>query len=159
MSDIFDKIKEKRTSVIDQLIEYADTDIVCYRDLEKGTLNDIQARNWDPLLKWSEVKLGIRLEHRKGIQYKAQNSLELKKARTILNSCTFFELVAVNKLIQLSGSFIIGQAVAKNFCSASKGWENSSLEELWQNEIWGTDSDAQAILQEKKKEFVFAKSL
>ena len=54
-------VKRERPAVIDHVLKYAGTDLLCYRAEEPAELRDRQHDAWQPLLDWAAETFGARL--------------------------------------------------------------------------------------------------
>ena len=68
-----------------------------------------------------------------------------------------FHLAAFHDLVSLSGSLVLGFAAARDWRTADEIWTLSRLDELWQEEQWGADDEAQAMAGIKRDAFLHAK--
>ena len=55
-----------------------------------------------------------------------------------------FGLTALHELVTLSGSLVLGLAVARGALAAEVAWDLSRIDESWQEEQWGCDAEAAA---------------
>lgn len=70
---------------------------------------------------------------------------------------TPFQLAAFHDLVAMSGSLVLGFAATRSWRPADQIWEMSRLDELWQEQQWGQDEDAQATADLKRAAFLHAK--
>jgi chaperone required for assembly of F1-ATPase len=67
-----------------------------------------------------------------------------------------FELAAMAKLAHLSGSLVAVLAIVEQAGSATELWQACCLDELWQEELWGSDHWAQKNRADREAEFLAA---
>ena len=67
-----------------------------------------------------------------------------------------FELTAFHDLVAISGSLVIGFAAKDAVKSAEDLWDISRVDEIWQQEQWGADEEAQEMAEHKKAAFLHA---
>lgn len=151
-----DKVAIQHAEVADMLADYGDSDLLCYRADAPDELVARQAQNWDPLLAWAEQSLGAKLEPRTGVMHSPQSPDALKVLRARVHGLTPFELAAFHDLVSISGSLIIGFAAALSHRPAEELWSVSRVDEIWQEEQWGEDEEAQAMAAHKKAAFLDA---
>jgi len=144
-----DKVAHQRAEVADMLAEYGDADLLCYRAGKPAELVARQAEAWDPLLEWAETALGARLKTRLGVIHAAQDARAIDRLRAQVHAQDPFELAAFHDLVSLSGSLVLGFAVAQGHLAARDAWALSRLDELWQQEQWGTDDEAERMADVK----------
>lgn len=151
-----DKVAVQHVEVADMLSEYGDSDLLCYRADAPDALIARQAEQWDPLLDWARTKLGARLEPRTGVIHAPQSPEALKALRDQVHTMSEFELAAFHDLVSISGSLIIGFAAKLGHKPADELWTISRLDEIWQEEQWGKDEEAQEMAAYKKSAFLHA---
>ena len=67
-----------------------------------------------------------------------------------------FALAALNPVVTISGSAVIGLAVAEGRMDADTAWAIGHLDELWQAEQWGKDPLAEAGHKERQGDLAAA---
>jgi chaperone required for assembly of F1-ATPase len=70
-----------------------------------------------------------------------------------------FTLAALHELVALSGSLVLGLAVARQALRAETAWRLSRIDEAWQIERWGVDDDAEAAAALKRRDFLNAERM
>lgn len=151
-----DKVTVQHAAIADMLAAYGDSDLLCYRATEPRELVMRQAKQWDPILDWAVDSLGVRLTPVSGVMYAAQNAHSVRKLTDLVHALSPFQLTAFHDLVSMSGSLILAFAVINGRLDADAAWELSRLDELWQEELWGKDEEAQALAQKKYAEFARA---
>ena len=58
--------------------------------------------------------------------------------------------------MSLTGSLVLGLAVAEEVRDAGGGWALSRIDEEWQNAQWGRDAEADAAAARRQGEFLEA---
>jgi chaperone required for assembly of F1-ATPase len=153
-----DKVSQQKEEVTDLLIAYGDSDLLCYRaDGPQGLVNR-QQELWDPLLDWAEATYGARLIPIEGIMPKPQNPAALDRLSAPVRAMDAFTLTAFHDLVGLSGSLVIGLAAIYGSADIQKLWSLSRLDEIWQEEQWGVDEEAQEMAAAKQEQFFAAKT-
>lgn len=135
---------------------YGGSDLLCYRATGPQTLIARQAAAWDPLLDWAARDLGAPLVQTAGIMPVAQPAASLAALGAQVGAFSPFHLAAFHDLVALSGSLVLGLAVARGRIPAAEAWGLSRLDEDWQAEEWGTDEDAAAVAALKQQAFMTA---
>ena len=152
-----DKVSIQHGEVADMLAAYGDADLLCYRATDPEELVARQTEQWDPVLAWARSDMDATLEIRKGIMHVPQAEKPLLNLSAKTHALTDFEMAAFHDLVSLSGSLILGFAAARDYASAENLWLKSRLDELWQEEQWGPDEEAQLAAEVKKASFLHAK--
>ena len=151
-----DKVAPQRGEVAQDLAAYGDSDLLCYRAETPAGLVARQAEAWDPLLAWAAENLQVRLSLTTGVVHKAQEPGELARLSHLVRALSNFELAAFQELVSLSGSLVIGFAVAANAWPDAELWAASRIDENWQQEQWGEDAEASCQELLKRRAFMDA---
>lgn len=137
-----DKVRVQFSEVADMLAEYGGTDLLCYRATAPHELADRQAAAWDPLLAWAAGRYLAPLNVTSGVMHIEQPAGSLAALRAALHARDPFRLAALHDLIAITGSLVLGLAIAEGRLSADEGFELSRIDEHWQVGQWGADDEA-----------------
>lgn len=140
-----DKVAPQFDEVAELLAAYGASDLLCYRATGPAGLIARQAAAWDPLIDWAATALQAPVLTTAGIVHIAQPPDSLARMRARLFAATPFELAALHDLISITGSLILGLAVADGRLSADEAFSISRIDEHWQAELWGRDDEAAAL--------------
>ncbi|WP_424933595.1 ATP12 family chaperone protein [Amaricoccus macauensis] len=151
-----DRVSARRDPVVDMLAAYGETDLLCYRADGPEALQARQSEAWDPWLDWSRRELSAPLHAVVGVMHQPQPAESLIALRGALEALDPFELTGIHDLVTLSGSLVLGLAVARDAIDADSAWVLSRLDELWQIEQWGEDAEAEALARRKWEAFLRA---
>lgn len=154
-----EKVAPQRDGVIDMLASYGETDLLCYRADYPESLVARQAEHWDPLLDWAADVHGARLLAVAGLIPQPQPQESLARLRARVADHDDYELTALHDLVTLSGSLVLGLAVAEGRMDAAAAWPISELDALFQQELWGADDEAVAERALKEAAFRHAENL
>lgn len=154
-----DKVIPQRAAVEAMLADYGGTDLLCYRATGPDALVARQAEGWDPLLDWADQALGARLRVTRGIVPVAQDPRAREALAVPLRAAAPFALTALHDLVTLSGSLVLGLAVAQGRLSGAQGFALSRIDEHWQEEQWGIDAEARAMEAAKRAQYLDAERL
>lgn len=152
-----DKVAPQFREVADMVAAYGGTDLLCYRAPNPQELIARQAQAWDPLLDWAEAEFGARLQVGHGVMHVAQDMAALQPLYAQVHAMTPYQLTGFHDLVGISGSLIVGLAVARGHVDAAHGWAISRLDEMWQAEQWGRDEEAEELAEMKRQDFLHAK--
>ncbi len=151
-----DKLSVQFDEVVGLLAAYGETDLLCYRATGPEALVARQAAAWDPLLDWAARDLGAPLTATAGVIHIAQPSESLSRLHALTAAFDRFQLAAFHDLVAISGSLVLGFAVARGHLSADQAFEISRIDETWQAEIWGVDEEAALLEVARKQAFLEA---
>lgn len=154
-----DRVGPAPGPVADRIAAYADADLLCYRATEPAELRRRQAEAWDPLLAWSAAELGAPLLAVDGVTHRDQPAASRAALRAEAAAFDAFALTALYELVTLSGSLVLGLAVARGVLTAEAAWELSRIDETWQAEQWGADDEAEAAAAGRRTDFLRAAQL
>ncbi len=156
VNSAIDKVAAEREAVAELIAAYGDADLLCYRAAFPEELVNRQAAAWDPLLDWAADALGARLKPRTGVMHEPQDKAALDGLRQLTEEFDNIELAAFHDLVSLSGSLVIGFAVARGYETAGHLWAVSRIDESWQEEQWGEDEEATILARQKQSSFLTA---
>lgn len=151
-----DKLRPQRAEVIDLIAAYGGSDLICYRAPSPAELVALQAAAWDPWLDWSARELEASLVTTTGVMPVPQDAAALARMQQAVAAHGDFELAALHDLVGMTGSLVLGLAVAKGALTARDAWAISRLDEDWQREQWGADEDADALAARKEADLIHA---
>jgi chaperone required for assembly of F1-ATPase len=134
-----DKIAPQFAEVAAMIAAYGGSDLLCYRATHPQELVARQAAAWDAPLAWAAHTLGAPLLVTAGITHVAQPPQSLARLSDLVHGTSAFELAALHDLVAVTGSLILGFAVAQGHLTAEQAWRLSRLDDDWQTEHWGED--------------------
>ena len=67
-----------------------------------------------------------------------------------------FQLAGLSPLVTIGGSLVAALAVLERPSRPSEAWEAVSVDERWQLEQWGADAEAEAALDNRRRDFLAA---
>jgi chaperone required for assembly of F1-ATPase len=153
-----ERVTPQRAEVAQMLAAYAETDLTCHRAETPEVLAKRQAAAWDPLLDWTAQQFDARLFATAGILPVDQPPASLAALRSHVDAFDPFRLTGFHDLVTISGSLVIGLAVAHDHLDPETAWSMSRIDEDWQIEQWGPDDEAEAVAALKRQDFLRAKT-
>ena len=136
------------------LARYGESDLLTYRADAPRKLIDRQAAIWDPLLQWARRRFDVDFVVTQGISYVPQAPNTVTRLAHAVAALDSFELAGLSPLVTIGGSLVAALAVAKGDIDADQAWGAVSLDEAWQLEQWGSDAEAEAVLEGRRREFM-----
>lgn len=137
-----DWVRPERERISALLAGYGETDVVCYLAPEPEELAARQAAAWRPLLDWATRRYDARLRITRALQPALQDPAALTALRRALEGYDDMALMSVHDLVTISGSLVIGLALAEGAIDLERAWAAALAEELFQAERWGEDEEA-----------------
>jgi chaperone required for assembly of F1-ATPase len=140
------------------IARYAETELLCYRAAERK-LAARQAEAWDPWLAWSARVLDAPLRVTVGVMPVAQPDQALSALRHVVAGQPPLRLAALGVAVPALGSLVLGLAVVGGHLAAEEAHRLATLDETFQEELWGTDAEALARRQGQAAEVALAARL
>jgi len=137
-----DRTPDTRPALIEELIRYFETDLVCYLSPDSSALRLRQDKVWGPLRQWIGQSLSITLIPVEGILASPQPQASLEAARAYASTRDDFRLTGLNWAAALFGSAVLASGLEQGHLSALDAFTAACLDEDWQAEQWGRDEEA-----------------
>lgn len=139
-----DRVEPERPAIIEGLLGYGGSDLLCYRAGEPRELVERQDRLWQPVVDWAAAELGAELRLTTGVLPQPQPAAALARLRALVGSLDLWPLTALQSAVAATGSLLLGLALVKGKLDAAAVHQASQLDELYQAERWGEDDEAVA---------------
>jgi len=139
-----DGVAPRRAEVIAEIAGFARHDHLCYRTDKPAELVARQNAAWDPLLDWAAEHFGAPLVTVHSVTSVAQPEASLAALRAAVEACDPFVLAALHVAASICGSLVLGLAIAERLLDAAEAFGVSQVDERFQAEKWGLDSEAEA---------------
>ena len=136
-----DRVAPQRGLIVRQIADYAGTDLVCYRALRPPELTTRQQTMWQPLLDWAVLRYDAPLEITTGVIPIAQSPASLHAFAAAVAEYDDFALAALHLATAACGSLVIALALVEDRLDAAEAFAASQLDETFQIEFWGEDSE------------------
>jgi chaperone required for assembly of F1-ATPase len=131
-----------RARLTEEILAYGQSDLLCYRAEIPAVLVARQNDAWNPLLEWAAQRFGARLKTGTGIAFVDQPRESQTAFAKAVEGRDEFALVGLHSAASLTGSLVLGLALAEGRLSASEAFALSCLDETFQAEAWGRDAEA-----------------
>ena len=133
---------------INDILDYIDTDLICYRAENPKELVELQKNKWDPIILLVEKYIGTKVHVFEGVLPKKQHATVHDRLNNLINQFDIFEISVLHRITNITGSIFLSLCVLKKDISNNEVFELSFLDELWQAENWGFDEET----SQKRKE-------
>lgn len=130
--------KDRRAAVKD-VMSYAASELLCHRADSPEELVDRQRLAWEPVLHWCALQFDAVLKPATGIMPIAQPPEALHALQLVLQQYDDFRLAGLQHAAGISGSLVLGLALAENHLSAEGVFQAAELDALYQIEKNGED--------------------
>ena len=143
--------------VLEDVLRFASSDMLCYRAGSPERLVKRQTELWDPIVDWAASDLGARFVLAEGVMHVEQPRETLAALGVHLGQFRdAFTVAALHTITTLTGSAILALAVAKGRITGDEAWMLAHVDEDWTIEQWGEDAEASARRALREREMVAA---
>ncbi len=149
-----DRTPDRRVEIIQEISRVCETDLVCHIAPEPAGLRQRQLRGWEPWRRWAADQLGIALDPVSGLLGQGQPAESLVKAAELASSLDDFTITGVAFGCGLYASSVLSFAVAMGGLDAAEAFDLSRIEDAWQTEHWGEDSEAARAVAARRRDAV-----
>jgi chaperone required for assembly of F1-ATPase len=137
-----ERIAPDPAATVAALAKYGETDLLCYR-ADDRRLAERQAAAWDPVLDWAALVLDAPLRVTAGVMPVTQDPQALGALSRAVAAHSPEELAALGIAVPVLGSLVLGLALVAGRLGAEEAHNLSILDELYQEEFWGLDAEAE----------------
>jgi chaperone required for assembly of F1-ATPase len=148
-----DHTPARREELVAHVAKYGETDLCCHRADQPAALAARQSAAWDPLLDWARAALKLDLPVVVGVIAAEPDPAASETLRHVAAGQDDFRLTVAAHATGLSGSAVIGLALAHGCIDGAQAYDVSVVDEHWSMEHWGEDSEARARLEKMRAEF------
>ncbi len=138
------------------LAKYGETDLLCYRADSPAVLAERQEQEWGPLLAWARRRYDVDFCVTASTTYVPQPRETIERLAHAVAALDPFRLAGLSPLVTIGGSLVAALAVAEQAAAAGDAWQAVSLDERWQLEQWGSDTEAETALANRRSDFLAA---
>ncbi|KAK7014987.1 hypothetical protein R3P38DRAFT_2787104 [Favolaschia claudopus] len=141
-----------RSQVSQALLEYLDTDTICFHEDYPPQLVDLQAQHWDPLLSWARSTFDVELHMFNSLLSNSQPDKTKSRMNEILSTFDQWEMagtatvmqwgLAMERATYSTKSFIIALALVKKHLSVEQAALAAQVEVASQIQRWGEVEDS-----------------
>ena len=136
-----DRVARQREAVVQQIANYAGTDLLCYRAAHPPALAARQQAVWQPLIDWAVLRYDAPLTIAIGVIPKGQSEASLRAFAAAVAELDDFALTALHAATAACGSLVIALALLEGRIDAQEAFAASQLDETFQIEAWGEDAE------------------
>lgn len=138
---MLERIPQQREGVVDSLLAYAGSDLLCYRAENWAELARLQAEQWTPWLEWCCNRFDAPLEVSAGIMPINQPAQTFEALRRALDQATPAELAALSVAVPALGSLVLGLALVEQQADPETLVACATIDERAQMQRWGEDTE------------------
>lgn len=148
-----DRVATDKDRIIGEIVDFAGSDLVCYRAATPPDLVERQARIWQPVLDWARETFQGEFQATEGILHIAQPEASLAALREYLSTKSPWALTALHNLTTLTGSALLSAMACEKGILPAEAWLAAHVDEDYQIEQWGWDEEARHRRDFRKREF------
>lgn len=142
--------------MVEGLTRYGETDLLCYR-AEDHRLAARQAEAWQPVLEWAAQALDAPLRITQGLMPVPQPQDSLAALQAAVARHDAAGLAALGVAVPALGSLVLGLALSLGRLDAEEAHRLAIVDELYQEEFWGSDPETAARRTDRLNEVRLAK--
>lgn len=155
-----DGVANDTQAVLEDILRFASSDLLYYRADTPERLVARQAEAWDPVIDWVRGRLGVHF-------FLAEGVMHVEQPRESIAAIGFhlrqrdepLRLAALHVMTSISGSALLALAVEAGELEPETAWTAAHIDEDWNIEHWGEDSEAVARRNARKRDFMAASNL
>lgn len=137
-----DRVVTHRPALAREALDYANSDLVCYRADRPPELVAMQETFWNPIVDWARTELDAPFEVAHGIIHRPQPEAALTAFSEALKHLNDFQLAAVCSIMTLTGSALMAMMLARRAIMPEAAWAAAHVDEDYQIAQWGQDEEA-----------------
>jgi chaperone required for assembly of F1-ATPase len=137
-----DRAGTERKYVAGQVVEFAGSDMVCYRADAPSNLVEMQSAAWDPVINWAQAAMNAGFKCVSTILHQVQSDDTIAAVAQHVAQLSNFELTVAHNLTTLTGSALLGLMLTAKAIDPEAAWQAAHIEEDFQIATWGTDDEA-----------------
>ena len=151
-----DRVATAKDAFAEGIARYAEADLACYRAEGPRGLIERQEQSWDALLGWARRRYDVDFVTTSGLMHVAQPPATVEQLSHAVATLGAYHLAGLSPLVTIGGSLLAGLAVLEKALSAEQAWDAVTVDDRWQLEQWGADAEAEAALENRRRDFFAA---
>ncbi len=151
-NSVLDGVADRRDEAAADIVEYLGSDLLFYRADGPDGLVAKQGAAWDPIVRWAADELGARFVLAQGIVHVRQPDRAIAAARAAIPADAWI-VGALHSITTLTGSALLALALLRGFRDAETTWRVAHVDEDWNIEKWGFDTEAMTRRTGRETEF------
>ena len=152
VNSAIDGVASEIEAVKDAIAAYSGSDLTCYRAGEPPRLDERQRLAWEPVLDWIGERFGVRPVATIGVMAIAQPPELVTAIRAALPDDPI-RLAAAELVTTLTGSVFLTLALFERRLLPDDVWLAAHIDEDWNAELWGVDSEARLRRDFRRADF------
>lgn len=145
-----------RAEITQQLLQYLDGDLLCYRTAEPKPLADEQERLWGPWLLWFTQRFGQTLDTTTTLVRLDQPRPAHDAAKAYIEALDDHAFTAFHLASSVTGSLVLALALIDGALSADDAWACALCEELFYEKTHDLEKYGLDPIEEKRRNAMHA---
>lgn len=146
-----DKISPQRSDHQAEILDYLDTDLLCYRAPETENFGRRQKEIWDPVLEWFAERYGTSLSTTTQLNTLQQPLLAHERVKAEVEKLDDLRFTILHLLTAETGSLILGLAFLNEAPDQEQVFQAALVEDLLRAEIYLEEIYGASPDQEKRR--------
>lgn len=147
-------------AVLEDVLRFSASDMVCYRAEGPDGLVARQADAWDPVIDWARSTLGVRFNLAEGVMHVEQPRETIGAVGIYLRQRDdVLRLAALHVITSITGSALVALMLEAGALDVEAAWVAAHVDEDWNIEHWGLDAEAARRRAARKRDMTGAAAL
>lgn len=151
-----DRVAPDKEAFAKGIARYAEADLACYRAEGPSALVDRQTESWDALIGWGRRRFDVDFRTTRGIVHVDQPAATVDRLSHAVAALDPFRLAGLSPLVTISGSLLAALGVLEGTLMPDQAWDAVTVDDRWQLEQWGSDAEAEAAIDNRRRDFMAA---
>jgi chaperone required for assembly of F1-ATPase len=148
-----DRVAPDKAAFAASLTRYAEADLACYRAEGPHALVARQSKAWDALLDWARRRFDVDFQTTAGLLHVPQPAATVDRLGHAVAALDPFRLAGLSPLVTIGGSLVAALAVIEKAITPEEAWDAVSVDQRWQLDQWGSDTEAEQVLANRRRDF------
>lgn len=134
-----------RKQVQATLLDYLDTDTICFHHDDPPPLVELQQKHWEPLLEWVRATYGVEVKVFDSVLLHSQPGQTRKVLGNVIAQMDPWEMAAMERATYVTKSFLIALALVKRHFAVEQAALAAQVEVESQIQRWGEVEDTHDV--------------
>lgn len=154
LTTALDRAIPQRDQITAEVLNYLDTDLLCYRAEKPDELAAAQARHGDPVLDWFARHHGVRLQTTTGLAALRHPAAAHEAVRGAISAMDDMRFSVLQYVVSITGSLLLALAFMDGVIDADGLFTAIHVEEDYKAALYNEDFYGRAPHQEKRENAV-----
>ena len=151
-----DRVAPHKDAFAKGIARYAEADLACYRAEGPSALVARQTESWDSLISWGRRRFDVDFRTTSGVAHVDQPAATVDQLRHAVAALDPFRLAGLSPLVTIGGSLLAALGVLEGALMPDQAWDSVTIDDRWQLDQWGSDAEAEAALDDRRRDFMAA---